>query len=135
MAVAPEAEALLRQSYDAFNRRDFAAAFAAVHPEVTWPNAIEGRRETGIAEVVSFLERQARVIDMRMEILTIDQDEDGSVVLRVRQSARFLSDGTVLADDVVQHVYTLDGGRILAVDARDADGNPVVPTRPAAYDV
>jgi hypothetical protein len=39
-------ERLLRAAYEAFNARDIEAALALVHPEVDWPNGIEGGENT-----------------------------------------------------------------------------------------
>ena len=37
-------ERLLRDVYDAFNRRDIEGAVAAMHADVDWPNAWESGR-------------------------------------------------------------------------------------------
>lgn len=127
MAVAPEAEALLRGMYDAFNRKDIRTALAAAHPDVNWPNGLEGTRVTGLTDVAEFIERQLRVVDLQMDVLEVTEGDEGAVVVRVHQVARFQSDGAVLTDDVVEHIYRLQDGLIVAVDARDADGNLIVP--------
>ena len=129
MAVAPEAEALLRRVYDAFNRKDLETALSIAHPEVDWPNQLEQRREVGVSDVVQFLERQFRVIDTQMHVLSIDEADDGAVSVRVHQVSRFLSDGAVLSDEVFEHVYRLRDGLVVSVDVRDADGTPLGPGR------
>jgi ketosteroid isomerase-like protein len=42
-----EEERLLRRAYAAFNARDIDAALALMHPDVDWPNGMEGGREVG----------------------------------------------------------------------------------------
>jgi len=37
-----DAIALLQRTYAAFNARDLETALAAMHPDVTWPNGMEG---------------------------------------------------------------------------------------------
>jgi ketosteroid isomerase-like protein len=44
-------EDLLRRAYAAFNARDLDAALALMHPDVDWPNAIEGGRVAGRPDV------------------------------------------------------------------------------------
>ena len=132
MAVAPEVEALLRGMYDALNRKDIRTALAAAHPDVNWPNGLDGTRVTGLADVAEFIERQLRVIDLQMDVLALTEADDGAIAVRVHQVVRFLSDGAVLADDVVEHIYRLRDGLIIAVDARDADGNLIVPRERSA---
>ena len=136
MAVAPEAEALVRGVYDALNRKDIRTALDAAHPDVTWPNGLDGTRVTGLEHVAGFIERQLRVIDLQFEVQALEEDPDrpGAVVARVRQVVTFLSDGAVVSDDVEEHIFQLRDGRIVSVDARDRDGNPVVPPNQHATD-
>jgi SnoaL-like domain len=49
---------LIRASYAAFNARDLDAALAGVHPEVDWPNAVDGGRLHGRAQVREYWSRQ-----------------------------------------------------------------------------
>jgi ketosteroid isomerase-like protein len=126
MAVAPEAEALLRQMYDSFNRQDVRTALAAAHPDVTWPNALEGTRVTGLEHIAEYLERQFRVLDLRIDVLSM-REENGAIVVRVHQVVTFLSDGAVLADDVVEHIFRLRDGLIVSADARGPDGDFIGP--------
>jgi ketosteroid isomerase-like protein len=129
MAVAPEAEALVRGLYDAFNRKDVRTALDAAHPDVNWPNGLEGTRVTGLEQVAEYIERQLRVIDLRFDVLSIHEDDQhpGAVVARVHQVISFQSDGAVLADEVEEHIFWLRDGRIISIDARDRDGNLIVP--------
>jgi ketosteroid isomerase-like protein len=127
MAVAPEAEALLRRTYDAFNRKDIDTALAAAHPDVDWPNVLDGTRVVGLEEVRLFFERQLRVLDLHLEPLSMEEDEHGAIVVRLRQVMRFASDGALMADEVVQHIYTFRDGRVAKLDAREADGRPIAP--------
>jgi ketosteroid isomerase-like protein len=129
MAVAPEAEALLRGMYDAFNRKDIRTALAAAHPEVNWPNGLDGTRVTGLEQIAEYVERQFRVIDLQFDIQSLREDGDDpeAVVVRVHQVGSFLSDGAVLVDEVVEHIYRLRDGQVISMDVRGADGKLVVP--------
>jgi ketosteroid isomerase-like protein len=47
VTVRPEAEAMLRRMYAAFDARDVEAVAEVLHPDVDWPNAWEGGRVAG----------------------------------------------------------------------------------------
>lgn len=127
MAVAPEMEALLRSTFDAFNRKDIDAALAAAHPDVDWPNILDGTRVVGLDDLRAYWIRQFRVIDPHLELLAVADEGDGAVNVRLHQVLRFVSDGEVVLDSVVHHVYRFRDGRIESMDVRDAQDNPVVP--------
>jgi hypothetical protein len=106
---------LIRRCYAAFNARDIDAALAGVHPDVDWPNAIEGGRLHGHHEVRAYWKRQFETIAPRVEPQAICDDEQGRIVVDVHQVVCDL-DGNVLADEHVQHVYTVTEGLIARMD-------------------
>jgi hypothetical protein len=108
---------LIRRSYAAFNARDLKAALASVHPDVDWPNAISGGRVHGREEVCKYWTRQFEIIDPHVEPQAFCEDEAGRIVVDVRQVVRDLR-GEVIADQQVQHVYTISGGLIVRMDIR-----------------
>jgi len=55
-----EEERALRQAYEAFNDRDIDGALALMHPDVDWPNGMEGGRERGRLAVRAYWMRQFR---------------------------------------------------------------------------
>jgi hypothetical protein len=114
-----EYEALLRRTYDAFNSRDVDAVVATMHPSVDWPNAWEGGRLRGIAEVRDYWTRQFATIDPRVEPLRFTPDSEGRMVVDVHQVVRD-RDGTLLFDGRVQHVYTLRDGLVVRMDVRES---------------
>jgi hypothetical protein len=114
-----EQEALLRRTYAAFNARDVDAVIATMHPAVDWPNAWEGGRVCGHADVREYWSRQFASIDPQVQPVGFATDPDGRVVVDVRQVVRD-GDGTLLFDGLVQHVYTLRDGLVARMDAREA---------------
>ena len=114
-----EHEALLRRTYEAFNARDVDAVVATMHPGVDWPNAWEGGRLSGQAEVRDYWTRQFAAIAPHVEPRGFATAQDGRVVVDVDQVVRDL-DGTVLFGGKVQHVYTLRDGLIRRMDVREA---------------
>ncbi len=106
---------LLERTYTAFNARDIEAALAAMHPDVDWPNGMEGGRVHGHDAVRAYWTRQFEIIDAHVEPAGYTTDEAGRTVVDVHQVVRDLS-GTVLSDGHVLHVYTLEDGRVKRMD-------------------
>jgi ketosteroid isomerase-like protein len=110
-----EEERLLRRAYAAFNARDIDGALALMHPDVDWPNGMEGGRERGHAAVRAYWTRQFELIDSNVDPVGFGVDEEGRVVVDVHQVVRDL-DGTVLSDGRVRHVYTFRDGLAVRMD-------------------
>ena len=108
-------EELLRRAYAAFNARDIDAALEPMHPDVDWPNGMEGVRVRGHAEVRAYWERQFSLIDSRVEPEAFEEMPDGRVSVKVHQRVRTPS-GEVLSDGHVRHVYELRDGLIIQMD-------------------
>jgi ketosteroid isomerase-like protein len=108
---------LLRRAYAAFNARDIEGALELMHPDVDWPNGMEGGREVGHDAVRAYWTRQFGLIDSHVEPLGFTEDAEGRLVVDVAQVVRDL-DGVVIADQRVQHVYTLRDGLIARMDIR-----------------
>jgi len=110
-----EHERLLRDVYDAFNRRDIERAVAAMHPDVDWPNAWEGGRVIGHDAVRAYWTRQFESIDPSVDPVGFSVEEDGRISVAVHQIVREL-DGAVLADRTVTHVYAFRDGLVERMD-------------------
>ena len=110
---------LISRCYAAFNARDLGVALEGMHPEVDWPNAIEGGRVRGHDEIRRYWTRQFQAIDPQVEPERFAEDEQGRVVVDVHQIVRDL-DGRVLADQRIQHVYSVRHGLIERMDIREA---------------
>jgi ketosteroid isomerase-like protein len=113
---APWAENLLRRAYAAFNARNIDRALAVMHPDVDWPNGMEGGRELGHDAVRDYWTRQFGLIDSHVEPESFE-DVDGKIVVEVHQVVRDVN-GALLSDQQVEHVYTLRDGLIARMDIR-----------------
>jgi hypothetical protein len=118
VTVDAAAEQLLRRAYEAFNARDIEAAIALMHPDVDWPNAMEGTRVHGHDGVRDYWTRQFTTIDSRVEPQGFSAYPDGHVVVDVHQVVRDTA-GELLADTMVQHVYTISDGLVTRMEVRD----------------
>jgi hypothetical protein len=85
----------LRQVYSRFNARDIAAELAALHPDVTWANGMEGGHVRGREAVRSYWTRQWAAIDLRVEPTGFSTGAAGEIVVEVHQTMRDLQ-GTML---------------------------------------
>jgi len=108
----------LSRVYVAFNSRDIEQALAALHPDVNWPNGMTGGSVHGRDAVREYWTNQWRQIDPRVEPTGMTSDGRGRIVVDVHQVVRDMS-GAILADRMVQHVYTVDNGLITQMEIRD----------------
>jgi hypothetical protein len=115
-----EEERLLRSAYAAFNARDIDGALALMHPDVDWPNGMEGGRELGHAAVRAYWTKQFGIIDSRVEPMAFESDDEGRIAVDVHQVVRDL-EGTVLSDGRVRHVYAFRDGFVSHMEIQEAE--------------
>jgi hypothetical protein len=108
---------LLATAYDAFNARDVERALATMHPDVDWPNGMEGGYVHGHEAVRAYWTRQWGLIDPRVEPRRFTADETGRIVVDVHQVVRDRA-GTIVADQMVRHVYRIEEGLIRHMEIR-----------------
>jgi ketosteroid isomerase-like protein len=107
---------LIRNLYDAFNERRLEAVLAFLHPDVDWPNGMDGGRVSGREQVRDYWTRQWNVIDPHVEPLGLETDaETGRIAVHVRQVVRDL-DGRTLVDQFIRHVYAIEDGLVLSME-------------------
>jgi hypothetical protein len=109
---------LLTKTYQAFNAREIETVLAVMHPEVDWPNRMEGGRVHGHQGVCDYWTRQWALIDPHVEPLGFTTESDGRIVIDVHQVVRDLQ-GRILSDGMVQHVYLIQGGLIMSMEIRE----------------
>jgi hypothetical protein len=114
---------LLTATYKAFNAREIDTVLATMHPDVDWPNGMEGGRVHGHGNVRDYWTRQWSMIDPRVEPVRFEDDEIGRTVVDVHQVVRDLA-GNIVVDRIVQHVYSIQNGLIERMDIREVDTNP-----------
>jgi hypothetical protein len=112
---------LLEAAYAAFNARNIDAALTAMHPDVEWPNGMDGGTVYGRDAVREYWTRQWGLIDPHVEPVDFAIDGEGDIVVDVHQVVRDLG-GKTLVDQVVQHVYTLRDGAVERMRIRELAG-------------
>jgi nuclear transport factor 2 (NTF2) superfamily protein len=116
-APAVAHEDLLQSVYDAFNERDLDFMMLLLHPDVDWPNGMEGGRVRGHQAVREYWTRQWDVIDPIVKPQRFELLPDGRILVHVHQLVRDL-DGKVILEQMVQHIYLLDGAQIVSMEIR-----------------
>lgn len=115
LADRSHAHDLIRRSYEAFNNREIDDALSAMHPDVDWPNAIDGGRVHGHAALREYWLGQFEQIDPRVEPVSLSEDQGGRIVVGVHQVVRDLR-GNVLVDEELRHVYSMRDGLVARMD-------------------
>ena len=110
-------ETVLERTYAAFNARDIDTVLVVMHPDVIWPNGMEGGTVVGHAAVRAYWTRQWTLIDPRVEPRGFAVEADGRVAVTVHQVVRDLA-GIVLKEATVQHVYAFEDDLIKSMEIR-----------------
>ncbi len=110
-----EQETILKQTYQHFNNRDIDATLANMHPEVDWPNGMEGGIEHGHQAIRNYWTRQWKILDPHVEPVAFRKEKDGRIDLTVHQVVHDVA-GNLLVDQIIHHVYTFEDGLIKAME-------------------
>jgi len=115
-----EVVVLIRNAYDAFNRREISRATSAMTPDVEWANGWEGGYVHGHDGVRDYWTRQWQQLDPTVNPVAITLADDGRVIVDVDQQVR-QSDGTIISAGQVRHIYTLRGGLVARMEIAEPD--------------
>jgi hypothetical protein len=102
---------ILVAAYREFNARNLDAVLPLMHPDVAWPNGMEGGYVHGHDGVRAYWTRQWGMIDPHVEPVNIEKDPQGRTVVEVHQVVRD-PDGQLLLDTIVHHAYIIRDGLI-----------------------
>lgn len=109
---------LIEHAYSAFNKRDIDGALALMTEDVSWPKASEGGKVQGKEAIRAYWTRQWDEFDPHVDPLAITEEAGSKIRVKVRQLVRN-HQGDVLSDSEVLHVFTVNGGRIAAMELGD----------------
>ena len=113
-------ETILKQTYQHFNDRNIDATLTVMHPEVDWPNGMEGGIEHGHEAVRNYWTRQWMLIDPHVEPLQFNREKEGRIDVTVHQVVHDM-DGNLLIDQHIHHIYTIKDGLIKSMEIRKTD--------------
>jgi len=111
----------LRQAYVAFNAKQIDSVLALLHPDVDWPNALEGGRLHGHSAVREYWQHQFDAMSPQLEPTGFRELPDGRVAVDVHQTVRD-SSGIKLGEAAVTHVYTFTNGLVTRMDVEEPAG-------------
>lgn len=111
---------LLRRMYQQFNRREVESVLGTMEADVDWPNAIEGTRLRGRDAVREYWKRQFESVNPTVEPQGFATEPDGRIAVAVHQVVRDKA-GSLVADRMVEHVYTLRNGMIASMEIRNLE--------------
>lgn len=111
----PEPRELLLAAYREFNNREIETLLARMHPDVVWPNGMEGGFVYGVEGVREYWTRQWAILDPKVEPVAITQDQTGRWVVEVHQVVHDRT-GNLLLDTTVHHAYQIENGKITRMD-------------------
>lgn len=112
-----EFEGVLRETYRHFNNRDIDATLTMMHPNVNWPNGMEGGVEHGHEAVRHYWTRQWKVLDPHVEPIAFKKEADGRVNVTVYQVVHHVT-GKLLIDQIIHHVYSFENGLIRSMEIK-----------------
>ena len=112
-----ESHDILREVYGAFNARDIDGVLVSMHPDVEWPNGMEGGMVYGHSGVREYWSRQWKVINPHFERVGFRPDPSGRIIVDVHQVIH--REGKLLVDRMVQHVYVIEEGLIRSMEVRE----------------
>ena len=115
-----ETAAILKRTYEHFNDRNIDATLFMMHPEVDWPNGMEGGIEHGHEAVRNYWTRQWKILDPHVEPVAFNREHDGRINLTVHQVVHDL-DGNLLVDQIIHHIYTFEDGLIKAMEIKKTE--------------
>ncbi len=113
-------EQVLRTVYAAFNARDVDTVLAFMHPDVDWPNGMEGGRVHGHNGVREYWTRQWKTLDPKVQPVSFAPYDAGRTVVEVKQVVHD-TQGTLLMDRMVQHIYAIEDGLIRNMEIRESE--------------
>jgi len=105
--------------YQAFNAGEFDVVLEAMHPDVDWANVMEGGRVQGREQVRAYWGRVFAQVATHLEPEEIERLDDGRIAVLVSQVVRDAESGLLLSEQLVRHLFTVEGGLITRFDVED----------------
>ena len=112
------AHELLIGAYRDFNARNIEGVLASMHPDVEWPNGMEGGFVYGHEGVREYWTRQWGIVDPHVEPVSIQEDGAGMYVVEAHQVVHDRA-GKLLLDRTVRHLYRIEDGLIVRMDIEE----------------
>src|SRR5262245_1366023 len=113
-----EEKKILTDMYSLFNDRKLSTILEAMHPDVVWPNGMEGGHVYGREGIREYWTRQWSMINPRVDPVEMIDEPDGRIRVRVHQFVKDL-DQNVLQDVLIDHIYSFREGQVINMEIRE----------------
>ncbi len=112
----PDRKALLLRLYKAFNDRDVGALVDAMHPDVDWPNFLEGGRVRGREALRAYWAGQFAMVAPEASPIEMLELSDDRVFVRLHYVIKALDGGGVWTDEITTNTFTFEDDLIRRMD-------------------
>lgn len=116
-------KALLMRLYKAFNDRDVGTLIDAMHPDVDWPNFLEGGRIRGRDALRSYWVEQFNMVQPEASPIDMNELADGRIAVRLHYVIHALDGGGVWTDEITNNTFTFIGDQIARMDWGEAENS------------
>ncbi len=110
--------AVLTRAYEAFNRRDLAAMGLTLHPDVEWPDILEGGVVVGREAVVDYFARQLEVMVPDARLIKVRSEPPARLIAELQYAVRGLK-GKLWSDTRATLAYDFRDGLIVGMTPID----------------
>jgi hypothetical protein len=109
-------KALLRRLYSAFNDGDVEALIKGMHPDVDWPNFLEGGRVHGRDALRAYWTHQFSIVKPESTPIEMRELPGDRVFVRLHHFIKAMEGGGVWTDDLTTNTFTFDGDLIIRME-------------------
>lgn len=117
-------KALLTRLYAAFNDRDVATLVGGMHPDVSWPNFLEGGRVEGREALTAYWTGQFAMVTPEASPIEMRELPDGRIVVRLHYVIKATEGGGVWTDEITSNTFTFEGDEIIRMDWGEPEDSP-----------
>lgn len=118
-------KALLTRLYTAFNDRDVATLVGGMHPDVSWPNFLEGGRVEGRDALARYWAGQFSIVTPEASPLDMHELPDGRIVVRLHYVIKATEGGGVWTDEITSNTFTFEDDEVIRMEwGEPEDGDP-----------
>lgn len=121
-------KALLTRLYQAFNDRDVVTLVEGMHPDVSWPNFLEGGRVEGREALTAYWTGQFALVTPEASPIEMRELSDGRIYVRLHYLVRAIEGGGIWTDEITNNTFTFEGDEIIRMEwGEPEDGGPGEP--------
>jgi ketosteroid isomerase-like protein len=102
--------------YKAFNDRDVGTLMDAMHPDVDWPNFLEGGRVRGRDALRQYWSEQFAMVQPEASPIEMLEVSGDRIVVRLHYLIKAMEGGGVWTDEITSNTFTFADDLVLSMD-------------------